>query len=54
MTFKKRWQRPFPLPSKDTSNKESSERILQALLITQISKDDYADFNDFSMCFVSV
>jgi hypothetical protein len=35
-------------------DKESSEKPLHALLITQISKDDYADFHDFSKCFVSV
>ena len=34
--------------------KESSEKLLHALSITQISKDDYTDFHDFSMCFVSV
>ena len=33
---------------------ESSEKLLLALSITQISKDDYADFHDFSMCLVSV
>ena len=33
---------------------ESSEKLLYALLISQISKDDYADFHDFSTCFVSV
>jgi hypothetical protein len=32
----------------------SSEKLLHAPLITQISKDDYADFHDFSKCFVSV
>jgi len=36
------------------SQKESSEKLLLALSITQISKDDYADFHDFSMCLVSV
>jgi hypothetical protein len=33
---------------------ESSERILHSLLMTQISKDDYTDFLDFSIKFVSV
>ncbi|MCJ7747408.1 MAG: hypothetical protein MUP27_06665, partial [Desulfobacterales bacterium] len=33
---------------------ESSEKLLHALLITQISKDDYADFHDFLKCFVPV
>ena len=31
---------------------ESSEKLLNALLIPQISKDDYADFHDFSVYFV--
>jgi hypothetical protein len=30
---------------------ESSEKLLHALLITQISKEDYTDFLDFSMHF---
>jgi hypothetical protein len=34
--------------------KESYEKLLHALSITQISKEDYADFHNFSMCFVSV
>jgi HEPN domain-containing protein len=29
---------------------ESSEKLLKALLISQISKDDYPDFHDFSVC----
>ncbi len=33
---------------------ESSEKLLHALSITQIPKDDYSDFRDFSMCLVSV
>ncbi len=32
----------------------SSEKLLHALSITQISKDDYVDSYDFSMCLVSV
>jgi hypothetical protein len=36
------------------NNFESSEKLLHALLITQISKEDYTDFPDFSMHFVSV
>jgi len=32
---------------------ESSEKILHALLMTQVSKEDYRDFLDFSMNFVS-
>jgi PTS system mannose-specific IIA component len=38
----------------DEDGVESSEKLLHALSITQISKDDYADFHNFSMCFVSV
>jgi len=34
--------------------KESSEKLLLALSITQISKDDYADFRNSSMYLVSV
>jgi hypothetical protein len=33
---------------------ESSEKLLHALLIIQISKEDYTDFPDFSMHFISV
>jgi hypothetical protein len=33
---------------------ESSEKTLHALLMTQISKEDYTDFLDFSIKFVSV
>jgi hypothetical protein len=33
---------------------ESSEKLLKALLISQTSKDDYADFHDFSVCVASV
>jgi hypothetical protein len=34
--------------------KESSEELLNALLIAQISKEDYTDLSDFPMHFVSV
>jgi len=34
--------------------KGSFGKLLNALLISQISKDDCADFLDFSICFVSV
>jgi len=34
--------------------KESSGKILNALLITQILKEDYTDLPDFSMDFLSV
>jgi len=34
--------------------KESSEKIVHALLMTQISKEDYTDFPDFSMNSISV
>jgi hypothetical protein len=33
---------------------ESSEKLIYALLITEISKKDYTDFPDFSMNFLSV
>jgi hypothetical protein len=32
---------------------QSSKKILHALLITQISKEDYTDYLDFSKKFVS-
>ena len=37
-----------------SGKKESSEKLLYALLITQISKEDYTDFPDFPMDFESV
>ncbi|OGP92439.1 MAG: hypothetical protein A2157_19915 [Deltaproteobacteria bacterium RBG_16_47_11] len=33
---------------------ESSEELLYALLITQIPKDDYTDFLELSMNYISV
>jgi len=37
-----------------TDHHENSEKLLHALLIIQISKEDYTDFPDFSMHFISV
>jgi hypothetical protein len=37
-----------------TDYNESSGKLPHALLITQISKEDYIDFPDFSMNLISV
>jgi len=43
-----------PFFTSESSIRELSEKILNGLLISQISKDDYADFHGFSLRFVSV
>jgi len=42
------------MQQKFQKSKESSEKLLHALLITQILKEDYTDFPDFPIYFASV